>query len=536
MIVIAASALLSLPLAAQETYENAKLIGDDLNGTARYVGMGGAMEALGADISTISTNPAGIGLFRGSMVSGSVGMISQQDAESFACGNKTNASIDQLGAVFSMRQSPSSYLNFAINYRKSNNFNQILSAADQVSGASQNKLSYIKGYEGLFDIRQTSGGGYTGYDPAGGYSARFNQLDYLYYNTLLAPDADGNIYYNDASDYTLNRANTGYIGEYGFNVSGNCNNRFYWGVTFDLYDVHYKGESAYMETLVDGNGDYAGAVAVEDVRKITGTGFSVKGGIIFRPVEESPFRVGLYVHIPTWYDLETRNETCLSTSGDLLTDISSTVNPGSGSIGESYEFKFRTPWKFGLSLGHTVGNYLALGATYEFSDYGGSDIRINDGGYYDEYWGTYYESSSSDEVMNDHMKETLKAVSTLKLGAEFKPVENVAVRLGYNYVSPAYSKTGFKDGSLNSYGTYYASSTDYTNWKSTNRITAGVGFTYQKWNFDLAYQYSQTNGDFSPYMSYYPATGDDQSLKNDAGSVEVSNKRNQLLLTVGYRF
>ena len=39
---------------AQETYENARLMEDELNGTARYVGMGGAMDALGADISTIS--------------------------------------------------------------------------------------------------------------------------------------------------------------------------------------------------------------------------------------------------------------------------------------------------------------------------------------------------------------------------------------------------------------------------------------------------------------------------------------------------
>ena len=47
-----------LPVTAQDTYESARLLGSDLNGTARYVGMGGAMEALGADISTISTNPA----------------------------------------------------------------------------------------------------------------------------------------------------------------------------------------------------------------------------------------------------------------------------------------------------------------------------------------------------------------------------------------------------------------------------------------------------------------------------------------------
>ena len=48
-----------MPAAAQDTYESARLLGSDLNGTARYVGMGGAMEALGADISTMSTNPAG---------------------------------------------------------------------------------------------------------------------------------------------------------------------------------------------------------------------------------------------------------------------------------------------------------------------------------------------------------------------------------------------------------------------------------------------------------------------------------------------
>ena len=56
--------MLTLTATAQETYQDATLLRPELNGTARYVGMGGAMEALGADISTISTNPAGIGLFR----------------------------------------------------------------------------------------------------------------------------------------------------------------------------------------------------------------------------------------------------------------------------------------------------------------------------------------------------------------------------------------------------------------------------------------------------------------------------------------
>ena len=104
--------LLSLFMAhahAQETYENTKLIDNDLNGTARYVGMGGAMEALGADISVINSNPAGIGLFRRSSGSVSFGLVSQDGASSFKYGNKTNASFDQAGFVYSLREVNSRY-------------------------------------------------------------------------------------------------------------------------------------------------------------------------------------------------------------------------------------------------------------------------------------------------------------------------------------------------------------------------------------------------------------------------------------------
>ena len=44
--IIAALALVTVPLSAQETYQDTKLVDSELNGTARYVGMGGAMEAL----------------------------------------------------------------------------------------------------------------------------------------------------------------------------------------------------------------------------------------------------------------------------------------------------------------------------------------------------------------------------------------------------------------------------------------------------------------------------------------------------------
>ena len=142
IIAIAALGLVSLSVAAQETYQSSALAGDDLNGTARYVGMGGAMEALGADLSTMGTNPAGIGLFRKSQAAVSFGFQSIEGNElSFTDASRTKASFDQAGAVATMKTGVDSYLNFGFNYHKSRNMNQLLFVADRLSNASQNKLS-----------------------------------------------------------------------------------------------------------------------------------------------------------------------------------------------------------------------------------------------------------------------------------------------------------------------------------------------------------------------------------------------------------
>lgn len=55
------------------------------------------------------------------------------------------------------------------------------------------------------------------------------------------------------------------------------------GLTIGLHDVHYNSTSFYSENLENG----AIADSKEQV-KIDGTGFDVKAGVIFRPVEDSP--------------------------------------------------------------------------------------------------------------------------------------------------------------------------------------------------------------------------------------------------------
>lgn len=539
----AAALLIAMSVNAQETYQNAKLTTQDLNGTARYIGMGGALEALGADVSTISSNPAGIGLFRHNNISVSGGLVVQGNGTAFSNGKKTNASFDQIGGVYSMRTGRTSYLNFGFNYHKGRNFDYILNAANALNGSSLNNQSYAKGELGS----EGKGGYYVDLDRSKpqndkrrdfiGYSTptskdnalNFDQLDYLNFNTINTEKATGNHYGYNASAFDFNRAYTGYIGNYDFNVSGNLNNRVYLGITFGIKDVHYKSYSEYFEQLDNAQIGYA------NEKKITGNGFDITAGIIVRPVESSAFRIGAYVKSPTWYDLRAENNTQIETTeARALNQF--------GKIGNTYDYKFFTPWKFGISLGHTVSNYLALGATYEYEDYSTISSRVNDGGYYDWYYDEYRETSSPDRIMNNHTKQVLRGVSTLKLGAEYKPVENLAIRLGYNYVSSAYKENGQKDPTLSSLGNAYSSEADFVNWKDINRFTVGLGYQIKKFNIDLAYQYSAQKGDFYPFsnlpaISYTTGIGATaKTTPNFASATKVENNRSQLLLTLGYQF
>ena len=70
VICLCASALLlgSGSMFAQGEMDAYKFSQYDLNGTARYLSMGGAFGALGGDISAMRTNPAGLAIYRSSEI------------------------------------------------------------------------------------------------------------------------------------------------------------------------------------------------------------------------------------------------------------------------------------------------------------------------------------------------------------------------------------------------------------------------------------------------------------------------------------
>ena len=527
---------------AQTIYDATNIAQKELNGTARFVGMGGAMGALGGDISTIGTNPAGIGIYRSNDAMLTFG-YSMTGTESNYVGNKfeTNKnrwSFDNAGFVIASKignHTPLRYVNFGFNYHKSKSFyknmtmqglmgsidNQYVSqvrsmaqqttdAQDYVYHAYNQKLNWESN-----DIYSDNDAGWLG---AVGYQGSLFSVN----SEAGSPDFYTPYIPSEADAYFLSRERGG-IDQYDFNISFNINDRFYFGVTLGAYDVDYNKYSLYDEMYAykwEGDGQiYEEGYSLESFNRIHGSGFDFKFGAIFRPIEDSPLRIGLAVHTPTYYKL-TYTTGALLTSDLYLPDeagnespVRTTVDTYSALGGRDMDrdFKLQTPWVFNASLGYTVGNNLALGAEYEYEDYSSMKFKYPEG---DEMT---WETRQADFNM--------KGVSTLRLGAEYKPIPAFSLRAGYNYSTAAYKKDAIKELPSNSINT----DTDFANSKSMNTFTLGIGYRFSSFYADLAYKFDTYKSDF------YPFYNDINGLVTPP-TTEVTNTRSKVLFTLGMRF
>ena len=136
---------------AQNAYDAERIISTELNGTARFVGMGGAMGALGGDLSVMGTNPAGIGIYRSNDFALSFGFNNTETKSAFGNSlmkeDRNRASFDQAGFVYSNKvgnRTTLRYVNFGFNYQKSKNFNRLFSMGGMLDGLSADGGVFLK--------------------------------------------------------------------------------------------------------------------------------------------------------------------------------------------------------------------------------------------------------------------------------------------------------------------------------------------------------------------------------------------------------
>lgn len=525
---------LTLPMQGQDTYLNERLTNtSDVIGTARYVGMGGAMGALGADISVMSSNPAGIGLFRSSTVVGTVGLLTQADRPSGIDESLTRFSFDNLGFVVCLPINDKlRYVNFGVNYQKKANYNHVLVADNANTGG----LSQM---DQLADLCNK-----WAYDDDSGNTNFPSGLAGLAFDSWQLSRDDAGYFGFGAQSNQFSRVTRGSLQGFDFNISFNAKDRYYFGATVGVDRVDYESHTVYSEfnkQAVDASTWQDEGYDLFTDQDVTGYGVNVKFGTVIRPFEDSPFRVGIAFETPTFYHLESTAYTSIDSPFDVDGNYTGGMNTYRAPNNDNYlEYEVRTPWKFRASLGHTLSNILALGAEYEYADYSATKMSYPTYSYYSDYWDDYYEKSSEkDHEMNRLTSSSLRGVHSLKLGMEARVTDYLSVRAGYNYYSKVYEKNARLNQNIDSYAMGVNTGTAYLNAGDVNIFTVGLGYRGRHFFADVAYKYRYQQADFYAFDDSFSNSPDFASTGLQGMKLEPVKSdltHHQVSLTVGYKF
>lgn len=557
--VLSLAMLIPATAAAQTATDGFYIAQPDLKGTARFMSMGGAFGALGGDLSTLSQNPAGIGVYRSSEIGFTLDLDCQHS--NTTSGNfKTSDSqtkflLNNIGGVATFRLGSSVVpnFNFGFTYNKPVSFNRRYTG--YISNLSNSMTNYIAGVANanrltVGDVESTDG--YDPYNPTdGGYPAPW--ISILGYDSFaISPEGDpddphwigqwGQGTSGNGSFYSIEQ---GSVDEYNIALGGNISNVVYWGMDFGITSMDFRRQTYWGESLKNAYVDDHGTLAstnsdwnLYNSYRVNGTGFNYKLGVIVKPIQE--LRIGFAFHTPTWYSL---TERFFASAGGKYSALGGTSYDATTNNGyDAYnDFNFRTPWRFIASAAGVIAGRFIVSADYEWASYQNmhfSQPTYNggyDGGYDDWWWdGDYYAPSPRQtrafgdpyaETNND-VKNYYQTQSTFRLGAEFRVTPQFSVRAGYSYVSSPV-KNEVRE---NRETVYTGLNPSYSLNNTTNYITCGLGYRIQKFYVDLAYVYKHLSADWHAY------TPDSSTPSVPSPQASVSLDNSQIVLSCGFRF
>jgi hypothetical protein len=414
-----------------------------IGGTARNMAMGGSFGALGGDFSTLSSNPAGIGMYRRSefMLSPQLHFGSTQSnyLGTQATDDRFALNFQNWGLVFSYpgegAKSESDgwrRFSFGIGYNRIADFNNRVQVTGQTSSLSQ------------LDVYQ---GRANGLDPS-----RFDAFgaNLAYQTYLINPifDTTGALRYSTEMPFGTPKVQSksietrGGIGETVLSFGLNWSDKLFIGWTVGFTRVRYFEETVYGEKDIDNTVPLDFYELSSDLTT-EGSGTNLKIGLIYAPVDF--IRLGASVHTPTFYRLNDSFQSTMIAKFDSLPTVLSFDSP----IG-NYNYRLRTPLRALGSVGFIIGKYGLISGDYELVDYRNARLRADD----------YAFAAENAAVRNKY-----RAAGNLRVGGELR-LAPISLRAGYAMNGSPFKNTNLQ-GSFNNY-------------------TAGIGFRESSFYIDFA--------------------------------------------------
>lgn len=450
-----------------------------LAGTARAIGMGGAMGSIGGDFTTLSINPAGLGVYRGSEFTFSPSLNWNSTTSDFL-GNKIQQTnyglkIGNIGYIFTKKTDKEKGIvstSFGIGYNKLNNFNQrILMSGTNTTSSLLDNFTNI--YNNLNKEKSPF------------YEGLAREID------MVGLDSLG--YFNDfqgkwgqLQKRSVN--NSGHIGEYVFSMGTNYSNWLYLGATLGIQRVRFDRKISHTETVPAGSDiDFTDEFTFDEDLRTRGHGFNLKIGAIVRPLDF--LRLGAAYHTSTLYFLNDQFSTSMTGWAWYDPGLEVTSKTADSEIGV-YDYTLKSPSKFVGSAAVQVGKFGLLSVDYERINYSNAILE-----------GPDYEFI----IENSTIKNNFKSTNNLRMGAE--------LRLGSGYLRGGYAIYGspFTVVDPSADGKYSV-------------ISGGVGIRTSDFFVDLSYANGMSK---EAYYMYLP------EMTN--GSINKSIYNN-MVVTLGFRF
>ncbi len=421
------------------------------DGTARFASMGGAFGAIGGDITSLSINPAGIGIYRSSSFSVTPALNYNQANTRFFNNHvddmKYSANLNNLGVVLAFPiQSPEQggwqYVNMGFGINKHNNFNERWAAEGfNTSSSFMTSLLNQANREGHPDNFSDFSTG-------------------LAWDTWLIGEDDDGVFFVDMPDGRVmqrQEMNTsGAIREFLVSIGSNYNDRLYLGATFGFPTIRFKEESRYDEEDTENLSQDFNSLQYITNLKAEGEGFNMKVGAIFRV--NHMIRLGAAFHSPTFFTIREQYNATMRSNLNFDYDT-----PESSSPEGRFEYELNTPVKAIGSLGLVFGNSGLISFDYEYTDYTNARLRSSDYAFRQE---------------NNTIREAFSHQHTIRMGGEIN-LTPLVIRGGYAYYSSPY-KDGANDG-------------------SRTMLSGGIGFRGQAFFLDLGYTYGFYKEDYYLY-------------------------------------
>ncbi len=481
-------------ISAQTDVDVLRFSNNQVNGSARNIGLGNTMGSIGGDISSLSNNPAGIGRYTTSEFTISPG-FSIQDVNSTYLGNSFNER--ELTGVFS---------GFGIALAKGNNDpNKDWKGPNFAFGLNNKAILdqsiFLNGYNASSSLLGAFSDRLSGLSDAQAQEVYPFDASLAYLGNLIYQGEDGSYDPLVSKDNQVEGLITrkGKINEFSFGAAGNYKGKVLIGASIGIPIVSYDEVKTYSERDIRDSSFYFNSFSIREEVRTSGLGFNGKFGIIASP--HKSVRLSAAFHTPTFYQMDDAFNASFNSDYDFVDPDDSLLYNAVVDLESPNgisEYTVITPWQATFGASFIMKTYGLISVEYGLSNMSSSRIK---------YKNITTSEKSYEERINDAIDDKYALQHQLKIGVEFM-INPFYIRGGFQYESSPFADKTDKVGNLAQY-----------------IYSGGMGIRVKKLVFDIAYQYKQQDS------YYFPYTLNDQVVE----PANINQNNSLVVFTLGYK-